>query len=477
MQFSEYQQTPNSLPFQHSDNPEVWGDLKRKELDYELRRAKKEQYFESVKTAQSVAIDEIPLPQLPTDGDGPSTAPPPGALHRAPPVLLTNVPVPSFLQQQQLGILKKPPVESSQQKLPLEKERDKKEPPGCPPGPPPILALLRELDDGWVEDAPSSKRSKLRFSDEAIAKDEQISAQKRQAIAAGKTIDDLMREVEHDQRRREERKDRDRDRGSEDEDSNQEEDEDSDSDDDEEGREKDAVEEQERMGRMKALTTLPPVNSAPPPTMSVQLPPALPPPIHSYPGPPQKQHLIVPPPPPPMRPSGMAGMPLRMPGNRPGMPPGQPPPPPPHRMGMRMPPGPPPGMPPPPRMKHHHHHHSNPHHQHHHQQGGYHHNQHHNSHHSQANKDPKTATIITAKPQIRNLSADVTRFVPSTLRTKKEEKGPQRPPHMMVPSAAQQQKLMMMNRQGQGAAGEASNKGKTKDDAYMQFMREMQGLL
>lgn len=61
---------------------------------------------------------------------------------------------------------------------------------------------------------------------------------------------------------------------------------------------------------------------------------------------------------------------------------------------------------------------------------------------------------------MRNLSADVTRFVPSALRVKREDKKsktiykamPQRP--MDTPKQVP-----------------------TKDDAYMQFMREMEGLL
>lgn len=79
----------------------------------------------------------------------------------------------------------------------------------------------------------------------------------------------------------------------------------------------------------------------------------------------------------------------------------------------------------------------------------------------------------------------MTRFVPSTLRTKKEEKGPQKPPHMMMPSMMMAQKRqgagLMGGPQGGvpggGPGGVDANKGKTKDDAYMQFMREMQGLL
>lgn len=469
----------------------MWGDLKRKELDYELRRSKKVQYFESVKHAQSVVIDEIPLPQLPTEGEAgaPSTtgsSAPSGAPHRAPPVLLTNVPIPSFLQQQppptmpgQQGILKKP-TDPLAKTSASDREKSKGDPPGCPPGPPPILTLMRDLDDDYVEE-PSSKRSKIRFSDEAIAKDdskEETSVQKRMAILAGKNIDDLMREVEHDQRRREERqKERDR---------SDDEDEDSDSDDSgsesggdsSRGDEEHDGDEDRSPRRPKPLSSATiPINPAPPPVLpSIPLPP----PLHA--APPAQKPLVVPPPPPmglppppgnmvyqpppPMRP-GLAGMPLRMPGNRPGMPPGPPPRMPP-QLGMRMPPGPPPGMPPRMRHQHHHNHHNSQHHGHHHnsqrdQQMGHH-------------KDPKSATI-TAKPQIRNLSADVTRFVPSTLRARKDEKGPR---HMMIPGSALAAHKLSRPAMAPGMGpkpGADPAKGTTKDDAYMQFMREMQGLL
>lgn len=49
---------------QHNDDPELWAELKRKEVEYEKRRNKKVQYFESVKHAQTVQVDEIPLPQV-----------------------------------------------------------------------------------------------------------------------------------------------------------------------------------------------------------------------------------------------------------------------------------------------------------------------------------------------------------------------------------------------------------------------------
>lgn len=83
-------------------------------------------------------------------------------------------------------------------------------------------------------------------------------------------------------------------------------------------------------------------------------------------------------------------------------------------------------------------------------------------------KDTKGMTTITAKPQIRNLSADVTRFVPSTLRVRREDKKPQKAKPFISEFSRHQQSQTTKS---------AHAKGTTKDDAYMQFMREMQGLL
>lgn len=82
-------------------------------------------------------------------------------------------------------------------------------------------------------------------------------------------------------------------------------------------------------------------------------------------------------------------------------------------------------------------------------------------------KDTKGMTTITAKPQIRNLSADVTRFVPSALRVKREDKKVQKPKSF----------ASEYNRQQQQQHDQTANRGTTKDDAYLQFMREMQNLL
>lgn len=79
-------------------------------------------------------------------------------------------------------------------------------------------------------------------------------------------------------------------------------------------------------------------------------------------------------------------------------------------------------------------------------------------------KDGKSSSTIEAKPQIRNLAADVTRFLPTSLRVKRDDK--KKPSSMLrmpdrLPETPPQRLVQP----------------KTKDDAYMQFMQEMEGLL
>uniref|UniRef100_A0A2P2I0L2 WW domain-binding protein 11-like n=2 Tax=Hirondellea gigas TaxID=1518452 RepID=A0A2P2I0L2_9CRUS len=71
------------------------------------------------------------------------------------------------------------------------------------------------------------------------------------------------------------------------------------------------------------------------------------------------------------------------------------------------------------------------------------------------------APTIQAKPQIRSLSADITRFLPTALRVKREDK------------------KKITKTEGKDAASrvEEMDKKPTKDDAYSQFMKEMEDLL
>lgn len=79
-------------------------------------------------------------------------------------------------------------------------------------------------------------------------------------------------------------------------------------------------------------------------------------------------------------------------------------------------------------------------------------------------KDGKSSSTIEAKPQIRNLAADVTRFLPTSLRVKRDDK---RKPSTIPRIIERLPEAQLVQPQ----------QSKTKDDAYMQFMQEMKGLL
>lgn len=80
----------------------------------------------------------------------------------------------------------------------------------------------------------------------------------------------------------------------------------------------------------------------------------------------------------------------------------------------------------------------------------------------------KQGATISAKPQIRNLSADVTRFVPSALRVKREDKKHKPNARALVHELKQKDYHLHQS---------THPEQHTKDDAYKQFMEEMQTLL
>ncbi|XP_035915944.1 WW domain-binding protein 11 [Anopheles stephensi] len=399
-----------------ADDPDLWAELKRKEVDYEKRRNKRIQYYESVRHAEQVQVDDIPLPsatETPTPLSIPRIPMPPNV---APPSIvppLRSVPPPAPL-------LKKPvenPVE------PTEPVDDDDGIPGCPPGPPPDLFDMPELDYD-LENFHAETQKSVKFYDDGDSKDnteesdggeKQVkqpnTVQQKMLALSGQNIDDFMKEMESVQKKKE-----------------------------------------QSHADSTSLSSIP-TPSAPPlpnpaPAPDASMPKFMPMPSSiPMPGPPgSMQPLMIRPP--PLRPPGLSGMPggLRIPG-RPGIP-GGPPPGMPPRMGIRMPPGPPAG-PPPKHIQ----------------------QQRNMQLHQQAQqqqllqqKDPKSATI-SAKPQIRNLSADVTRFVPSALRAKKDEVRKAKPPTRPV------------HDQHDARTVTADSSKPTKDDAYLQFMREMEDLL
>lgn len=418
----------------HTDDPEHWAELKRKEVDYEKKRLKKQQYYESVKHAQSVQIDEIPLPAQVTATPGAVIAFP-GPPNRFPPPP-SALSLPPFAPGAPPGVLRKPNELPSK---PEEKPADPKklDPPGVPPGPPPDLFELSDLDTDAEDDEPVQTAKKAKIDTSAKAKDgEDIpkpnALQQRMLAISGQNIDEFMKEMENVYKKKEKERAAERKAGSES-DTKDESDESEDSSDEESDTSLSKSEEEEEEQEEEAPETTPVAIPLPPAIPAAAAVPAIP--LGLPAGPPLPPPAGLPPPmmfrPPPLRPGIPPNFGIRMPpgpppGGRPGMG-GMP------RMNIRMPPGPPPGM--PPRMMHNK-------------------NQH---------KDTKGVTTITAKPQIRNLSADVTRFVPSALRVKREDK--MRPP-TKVKQYTQEPKPMS-----------EMNKGATKDDAYMQFMNEMQGLL
>ncbi|KAK1878000.1 WW domain-binding protein 11 [Dissostichus eleginoides] len=116
------------------ENPETYKELRKVELDYETKRGQLALYFDSVKNAESVEVDSIPLPDMP---HAPSNIhiqdiPLPGA--QPPSILKKNAPFGK-------GALSAGPILSTVPGVP--RLPPGKKPPGPPPGPPPpqVLAL------------------------------------------------------------------------------------------------------------------------------------------------------------------------------------------------------------------------------------------------------------------------------------------------------------------------------------------------
>ena len=113
----------------------------------------------------------------------------------------------------------------------------------------------------------------------------------------------------------------------------------------------------------------------------------------------------------------------------------------------------------------------------------------------------KPTTVIEAKPQMRNLSADLTRFVPTTLKLKKDGQTPTAAAAPLLvkkaPAAAEKttsapriewrvpQPVSMPSSSSSSTASvpastppqATTQAAPTKDDAYSQFMKEMHQLI
>jgi len=426
------------------DAPEQWADLKKLWTNYQGRKIEVVKYYESVISAQDVEVDTIPLPNSSSAGLETGEWDDDGMAIPLPPPSLYIPPGPPR------SVLKKPPSVLDTVKPMLC--------PGVPAGPPPAI------EDYDVVELEGSRKRTIRFGDE---REEQVeekggddqetavsapgqpnSLQKKMLAMAGQDLDQFMREMEEVHRTREAEK---------------------------------AAELQARLARLDGdeqtqpappgmelpgeLDTSAYLLSAPPGAAPPGPPPGAPPMLY------RPSHLGAPPlrpgvPPPGVRPP--PGPPPGRPPVRPAAPlrPGQAPP------GVRLPPGPPPGVPP----------------------------------RGARPNLPRPLGVVTAKPQLnkmeiktgkviegapvmRNLRSDVTRFVPTNLRVKRDDKKenikrkpePYRPyssvgGHSFAPPAPQQHTRFA--RPSQPSLGLPSHPPqKTKDDAYADFMKEMQDLL
>ncbi|XP_069701575.1 WW domain-binding protein 11 [Periplaneta americana] len=151
------------------DDPDKWAELKRMEVEYEKRRIAMVTYAESVRHAQQVQVDDIPLPtlQLPNDPTAfmglPSQIPLPtdlpvqlSSMVPHPMMTLPGIPVPPGLAlPPPHGILKKTSAYSAAPAKP-------KKPPGVPPGPPPELS--DDEEEPMEEDGANYKTSEKHTS-------------------------------------------------------------------------------------------------------------------------------------------------------------------------------------------------------------------------------------------------------------------------------------------------------------------------
>ncbi|KAF6024611.1 WBP11 [Bugula neritina] len=125
------------LKLYEKEDTEYYAEFKEVYDQYLERRARKQMYYDEVKSAERVLVDEIPLPDLPL----------------VTPVAPYDIPLP-----QPKSILKKAPAYTRS-------NEHKRKPPGPPPGPPPALSdSEEELEVGTTPLA--EKHRSIRFQDE-----------------------------------------------------------------------------------------------------------------------------------------------------------------------------------------------------------------------------------------------------------------------------------------------------------------------
>ncbi|XP_003481731.2 WW domain-binding protein 11 [Phacochoerus africanus] len=549
------------LRLYEKENPDIYKELRKLEVEYEQKRAQLSQYFDAVKNAQHVEVESIPLPDMP---------------HAPSNILIQDIPLPGA---QPPSILKKtsaygPPTRAVSI-LPLlghgvPRLPPGRKPPGPPPGPPPPQVLQMygrkvgfaldlpprrrdedmlyspELaqrghdddvsstseDDGYPEDMDQDKHDDSTDDsdtdrsdgesegDEFVHRDDterENNEEKKSGLSvrfadmpgksrkkkknmkeltplqammlrmAGQEIPEEGREVEEFS-----------------------EDDDEDDSDDSEA-EKQSQKQHKEDSLSDGTSAASSQQQAPPqsvPPSQIQAPPMPgPPPLGPPPAPPLRPPgppTGLPPGPPPgappfLRPPGMPGLrgplprllppgppPGRPPGPPPGPPPGLPPGPPPRGPPPRLPPPAPPGIPPPrpgmmrpplvpplgpappglfppaplpnpgvlsappnliqrPKA----------------------------DDTSAATIEKKATATISAKPQITNPKAEITRFVPTALRVRRENKGATATPQRK----SEDDSAVPLAKAAPKSGPAVPVSVQTKDDVYEAFMKEMEGLL
>ncbi|NXG87560.1 WBP11 protein, partial [Stercorarius parasiticus] len=558
------------LRLYEKENPDIYKELRKLEVEYEQKRSQLSQYFDAVKNAQHVEVESIPLPDMP---------------HAPSNILIQDIPLPGA---QPPSILKKtsaygPPVRSISVLPPpglgVPRLPPGRKPPGPPPGPPPpqVLQMYGRKVGFTLEMAPRRREEEISYSSEAGQRghDDDMSSTSEdegypedmdqdkhdessddsdsdRSDADSEGEDFLHRDNDKEREGGEEKKSghsvrfadmpgksrkkkknmkeltplqammlrmagqeipeegREVEEYSEEE---EEEEEDSESEETSQQQQQQQQLSEEALAESgssaatsQAQQQQPPPQPVPP--TQIQAPPMPgPPPLGPPPAPPLRPPgppTGLPPGPPPgappfLRPPGLPGLrgplprllppgppPGRPPGPPPGPPPGLPPGPPPRGPPPRLPPPAPPGIPPPrpgmlrpplvpplgpappglfppapipnpgvlsappsliqrPKA----------------------------DDTSAATIEKKATATISAKPQITNPKAEITRFVPTALRVRRENKGA---------SAASQRKqddepALPLTKAAPKAGSSAPISVQTKDDVYEAFMKEMEGLL
>nr|XP_055189469.1 WW domain-binding protein 11-like [Nyctereutes procyonoides] len=550
------------LRLYEKENPDIYEELRKLEVEYEQKRAQLSQYFDAVKNAQHVEVESIPLPDMP---------------HAPSNILIQDISLPGA---QPRSILKKtsaygPPTRAVSilghgvPRLPPGRK-----PPGPPPGPPPPQVLQtygRKVV--FALDLPPRRRDEdMLYSPELAQRghDDDVSSTSEDDGYPGDmdqdkhddSTDDSTDDSDTDRSDGESEGDKFVHRDDNERDNNEEkksglsvrfadmpgksrkkkknmkeltplqammlqmagqkipekgreveefsEDDDEDDSDDSEA-EKQSQKQHKEGSLSDGTSTTSSQHQAPPqsvPPSQIQAPPMPgPPPLGPPPAPPLRPPgppTGLPPGPPPgappfLRPPGMPGLrgplprllppgppPGRPPGPPPAPPPGLPPGPPPQGPPPRLPPPAPPGIPPPrpgmmrpplvpplgpappglfppaplptpgvlsappnliqrPKA----------------------------DDTSAATIEKKATAIISAKPQITNLKAKITRFVPTALRVRRENKEAAAAPQRK----SEDDSAVPLAKAAPKSGPSVPVSVQTKDDVYEAFMKEMEGLL